>query len=374
MDHAQESMFRHFEEDCLAAKRNQSNKICKSKPIYIFGAGSFGMSVAKILLKDGFNLLGFIESNPRSSEAIGLPVYSWEEIAGDGSTAQLLIGIYNRDMPFDGLRDIALSFGFKNIFMPWDIYSEFGADLGWRYWLSDKATLLQNLDGIERAFQLLADEESKKTLLDICRFRMGLKNEYASFRHSENQYFNELTVSTASLLHTFTYIDCGAYNGDTFHEAVKKFNITSAYLFEPDPSNFTELVKSTKSSGLTPICLPLAVSSRYQILSFSGSGEGGTISEYGDVHIAAVSLDEILPNAKVNFIKFDVEGAEIAALQGAKNLIERSRPALVLSMYHRPSDLWEIPSLLEAYCPSYKFYLRQHFYNSFDSVLYAIPN
>lgn len=374
MDHARESMLSQFKEDCAAVKQAQVHKICKSKPIYIFGAGSFGVSVAKILHKYGFNLLGFIESNPRTSEVVGLPVLSWEQVSGESSAAQLLIGIYNRDMPFDGLWGIAESFGFSNIFMPWDIYDELGVDLGWRYWLSDKTTILQSLDSIERTFQLLADEESKKTLLDICRFRLGLKNEYASFKHPEDQYFNELTVSSSSHLSAFTYVDCGAYNGDTFHEAVKKFNISSAYLFEPDPINFSQLVQSTKESDISPVCLPLAVSGCYEILSFSGSGEGGTISEDGDVHIAAASLDEILPNAKVNFIKFDVEGAEIPALEGAKNLIGRSRPVIVLSMYHRPTDLWEIPALLTTYCSNYRFYLRQHFYNSFDSVLYAIPN
>jgi hypothetical protein len=88
---------------------------------------------------------------------------------------------------------------------------------------------------------------------------------------------------------------------------------------------------------------------------------------------SVISLDELMPNSVVDFIKFDVEGAEVPAVMGARQLIQRSRPVLVLSLYHRPADLWEIPALIASLCPNYNFYIRQHFNNSFDSVFYAIP-
>jgi hypothetical protein len=78
-------------------------------------------------------------------------------------------------------------------------------------------------------------------------------------------------------------------------------------------------------------------------------------------------------NKKIHFIKFDVEGGEIEAIIGAKNLILENRPVLAISLYHRPVDLWEIPELLQKLCINYSFYIRQHFFNSFDSVIYAIP-
>ena len=76
---------------------------------------------------------------------------------------------------------------------------------------------------------------------------------------------------------------------------------------------------------------------------------------------------------KVDFIKLDVEGAEKKALDGAKQLIVRSRPVLAISLYHQPQDLWELPLFLSTICENYKFYIRQHYANSFDSVLYAVP-
>ena len=146
-----------------------------------------------------------------------------------------------------------------------------------------------------------------------------------------------------------------------------------SYLFEPDPSNYRELVREVCASNLAPTLLPLAVSDKYKILSFSSGGEGGAISEAGSVQIAAVSLDEVLINKKIHFMKFDVEGGEIEAITGARNLILKNRPVLAISLYHRPVDLWKIPELLQMICINYSFHIRQHFFNSFESVIYAIP-
>ena len=366
-------LFEIFENECLQLQGAKKSSISRNKPIYIFGAGKFGTSVANALIKNHYNLLGFVETSPRKKMVGDLPVLSWSELSEKDLSAQLLIGIYNRDMPFDQLRKVAQDVGYQDILMPWDIYDELSMDLGWKYWLSTRVFLIQHIQDIRKTYDLLCDEESKKTLLEICRFRLGINNKYSSFKHLDQQYFNSLTLAPFAAANELSYVDCGAYNGDTFLEADKLLPVSSAYLFEPDPVNFQQLVESTKDLALTPVCIPLAVSDRYQILSFSGSGEGGTISTDGDVHIAAAALDEIFPLTNVDFIKYDVEGAEIPALIGSKNIIERSRPVLVLSLYHRPADLWEIPAILSSHCSGYQFYLRQHFYNSFDSVFYAIP-
>jgi FkbM family methyltransferase len=372
MDQSQ-SNFTSFEAKCKSLKHVDIPKISKNKPIYIFGAGGFGKSILNALRENNFDVAGFIETNPKNTQVDGLPIYSWTHFSEEPFSAQIIIGIFNRDVAFDGLINIARTAGFKDIIMPWDVYSQFSDELGWRYWLSCKDVILDATDEIKKTFQILSDEESKKTLLNICEFRLGLNNSFASFKHEDNQYFNSITLSQFVDSSNCVYVDCGAYNGDTFIEADGKLPLGKAYLFEPDFANFEQLVKTVKSSNTSTVCLPLAVSDQYQILSLSGSGEGSTIASNGSVHIAAASLDELMPNSRVNFIKFDVEGSEVPAVMGAKHLIQRSRPIIVLSLYHRPADLWEIPALIASYCPDYKFYIRQHFNNSFDSVFYAIP-
>jgi hypothetical protein len=46
---------------------------------------------------------------------------------------------------------------------------------------------------------------------------------------------------------------------------------------------------------------------------------------------------------------------------------------LAISCYHKPEDLWALPDLIDSLVPDYRLYLRQHTFNSFDLVLYAIP-
>jgi FkbM family methyltransferase len=145
-------------------------------------------------------------------------------------------------------------------------------------------------------------------------------------------------------------------------------------LFEPDSGNFNDLVKAVSKLNIKSTCIPLGIADNYKILSFSSDGgEGSLISEEGNLHIAVAPLDDILINQSIDFIKMDIEGAELLALAGAKKSIEKNRPILAISYYHKPDDIWKIPLWLSEHCDNYKFYLRQHHYNSFDSVLYAVP-
>lgn len=358
---------------CAQVASNEPRRLDPQRPVWIFGAGQFGRDVCTALREAGFDVAGFIETTPRERMVLGLPVVSWAELEPEHVKAQLAVGIFNRGMPLDELANLASAAGFTEIRMPWDIYAQFGKHLGWRFWLSGPEVILDNLAAIERTFLSLADDESRKCLLQICAFRLGRNLGYASFSHDEPQYFNALTLESLAGK-PVDYVDGGAYNGDTFHELANLVDVGNAWLFEPDPENFAALATAVRRMSTRSVCLPLAVADAYRILSFSGgNGEGGTISDDGTVRIAAVALDDVLPTQRVNFIKLDVEGAEIQALRGAAQLIQRSRPVLAISLYHRSQDIWEIPEQLAALCPDYRFYIRQHYYNSFDSVLYAIP-
>lgn len=371
---AAQELFKGFEENVQLLGGFPTQKISKTKPLFLFGSGEFGKAVAKILKANSYTIKGFINTSPKEKVINEIPVFSLEEASQKDLSLPILVCIFNRDMPLDSIENTVREKGFKEVFMPWNIYDEIGEELGWKYWLSSRDFLLNHVEQIESTYELFSDDVSKKTLIDIINYRLGLNTKYASFKHEDRQYFNALTLDRFTSGKTCSYIDCGAYNGDTLIEANQFLKLENAYLFEPDKENYNQLIANVNKAKLKPICFPLAVSDCYQILSFNSNGEGGTIAEQGSVHIAASALDDIFSNTKIDFIKYDVEGAEIQALQGSKNLIASSRPVLVISLYHRPQDLWEIPALLNKLCHHYKFYLRQHFYNSFDSVLYAIPN
>lgn len=366
--------FTSFKQLCEQVARSEARRLKPIRPIWIFGSGNFGRDLCKILTNVGYHIQGFIDSDPKSEKVFDLPVLAWRELHPGQLNAQLAIGIFNRDTPLNELESIAKSAGFIDILMPWELYTQFSTQLGWRFWLKEPGFILDNLSAIENTYRILADDTSRQCLLNICAFRLGQNTSYASFRHSDPQYFNDLTLEPLKG-RKLNYVDGGAYRGETLLALAAQAEVSNAYLFEPDPENFIALVNTIKSTMLLAVCMPLALADSYGTLSFNaGNGEGCAITREGDQHIAAVALDEVLQGHPLDVIKLDVEGGEIAALHGASGLIKRYRPVLAISLYHRPPDVWEIPELLSLICEDYLFYIRQHHYNSFDAVLYAIPN
>jgi FkbM family methyltransferase len=366
-----------IQNEVLALAQRFSEKpakaLLKDEPVWIFGAGQFGRDLCVALKDAGYSVAGFVETSPSTHQVLGLPLVNWQQWSPTHHAAPLCIGIFNRGMPLDELEKLARQNGATDVFLPWDVYHLFKQNLGWRFWLSEPQRILSQLDALAKAMACLSDEISQRCLLDIAAFRLGFNTSYGSFHHTENQYFNPLTLA-ALQNQPICFVDGGAYNGDTYLELCGLAEVQDAYLFEPDPSNFEQLVSNTRHIGHRAQCIPLGLSNSYNILSFNaGNGEGASITENGTSHIAVAPLDAVLGCYEVDFIKLDVEGAELSALQGAHELIHRSRPVLALSLYHRPEDLWELPLALSAMCKDYNFYIRQHFANTFDSVLYAVP-
>ena len=95
-------------------------------------------------------------------------------------------------------------------------------------------------------------------------------------------------------------------------------------------------------------------------------------SNEGETIISADSLDNVLGGKEITFIKMDIEGSEVPALIGAKNIIQTYHPKLAISIYHRPEDVYEIPNLLLEYNPDYVFFVRHYSICASETVLYAI--
>jgi hypothetical protein len=355
-------------------KEKQGGQLSNKQYFWIFGTGQFGRDLHAALLSEGYFVAGFIETSPSSKKFLDLPLLGWKEWSSAHFRNPLCIGIFNRNMPLDLLEGIARKNGATNVYMPWDLYPILEKHLGWRYWLSPSNKILSNLNKLSKAIDCLSDEFSKRCILDIAAFRLGLNTAYGSFQHGEAQYFNNLTLS-AFKGRSICFVEGGAYNGDTYLALSKLTDVYESFLFEPDADNYLKLVSNIDREVNLVHCLPIGLWDSYGILSFKeGSGEGASISGDGTAHIATVDLDSLIGGRSVDFIKLDVEGSEMRALYGAKNLIKQSRPVLAVSLYHRPEDLWELPLILSELCDDYMFYVRQHYANSFDSVLYAIPN
>jgi len=74
---------------------------------------------------------------------------------------------------------------------------------------------------------------------------------------------------------------------------------------------------------------------------------------------------------RIDLIKLDIEGSELAALQGGEKSIRRWRPKLALSLYHRPEDLFSIPLWINSLDCGYRLFLDHYSIHHEETVLYA---
>ncbi len=225
-----------------------------------------------------------------------------------------------------------------------------------------------------KARECFEDKLSKEVFDNIIRYKLTGKLKYlklTSFSESECDSLLGLDRYTS-------YLDLGAYNGDT----VKKYlnlckNLKKIYAFEPDLRNFKKLCAFCEQiSGCEAIPLNYAVYSSDTTLSFSASGNRNSTAiangsyEHKTIEIEAKAPDSVLDS--VDFIKYDVEGLEYEALLGSKKLIKNYQPDLLVSMYHKCDDMFKLPLLVKELNPNYALYLRRLPYiPAWDLNLYA---
>ena len=171
------------------------------------------------------------------------------------------------------------------------------------------------------------------------------------------------------------FVDAGAFDGATSKNFFRHCEQGHSYVFEPNPEQLNNVKEALQAYGDRVELFPYALYDENVTLSFDNQyihASNSMISENGQLKIPARRLDDVLAGRKVTFIKMDIEGSELAALRGAERIIREQRPKLAICIYHKPEDMWEIPSLILQYDPSYKFYVRHYSITYGETVLYAI--
>jgi FkbM family methyltransferase len=96
-----------------------------------------------------------------------------------------------------------------------------------------------------------------------------------------------------------------------------------------------------------------------------------------DTSVMSVTIDDLVKTKKLprmDFIKMDVEGAELAALKGAEHTLRRFKPKLAICVYHRLEDFFDIPDYLASLQLGYRFFLRHFTIHIDETVLFATVN
>jgi FkbM family methyltransferase len=135
---------------------------------------------------------------------------------------------------------------------------------------------------------------------------------------------------------TFTVFDVGANVGEYSAEVLKVFgNSVNVYAFEPSSLTFKELKANLEGTGVKVYNFGLSDRNETRGLYVNGIGFGGTVyqrrldhlgvklSKLEDINLR--SLDDFCKEnnvERINLLKMDIEGHELAALGGAKKLIK----------------------------------------------------
>jgi len=231
----------------------------------------------------------------------------------------------------------------------------------------------EHRESIDEAYDLLADKRSKEVFRGVIEFRKsGRLDILTSTADDRSSVMSEL-------LNFEKYraaADIGAYNGDTAQELTELCpHIEKIFALEPDRRNFRKLAAfAEKEPRIIPI--NAAAWKENTTLIFDDSGNRNAGLDEGDsrrhAEVDAVALDSIL-NERVDYIKYDVEGAEKEAIEGTEATIKKYHPDLLISVYHRTEDLHELILQIHSIAPEYKLYLRRYPYiPAWDLNLYAI--
>lgn len=168
-----------------------------------------------------------------------------------------------------------------------------------------------------------------------------------------------------------TFLDIGAYDGDSAVSFWLAFKPTKIYAFEPSEDNFKRLIINSELIG-DNIVIPvkMGVSDQTGEVSMSNSGSSSKLSTAeGGLLAKVTTINNFAKTEKIErigLIKMDIEGEEMKALLGSDQIIRRDKPVLAISIYHKPEDFFNIKPWLQSICPDYKFIIKKAHPFSFD--------
>lgn len=215
----------------------------------------------------------------------------------------------------------------------------------------------------QAVYDLLADEESRTVYENILAYKLTGKLCYLRAAESDKDTVYRTLLRAADIR---TAADLGAYNGDTVRELMAYApDLQTVWAMEPDRRNFRKLSEfaDTLSSPTVHAC-HAAAWSEATTLAFADSGNrnAGAFAKGKTIEVTALPLDTLLDGHPVDYIKYDVEGAEKEALIGSRQTILSHHPKLLVSLYHRTEDLFAIPLQIHGMNPAYRLYLRRYPY------------
>ena len=341
----------------------------ETRPIVVYGMGNGADKLIKRFEKYNVEISDFFASDGfvRGHSFHGKRVKSFSEIKSEYSDFVVVLS-------FASNREEVIAL-FADIDSKFDLYIPDMPVAGEVYF--DREFYNSNYNDIIKSYNALADKNSRNAFANIINYKLTGKLKYL-----------ESAYSTRDELYTFlngdnftVVIDAGAYNGDTIKESKKYFrNLKKVYAIEPDNKTFAKLQRYCQAeTDISIDAINAAVFDVSGVSGFFGSGNrNSSISstssyEHKDMTVKTAKIDD-LTSEQIDYIKYDVEGAETEALRGSHRTIMEFHPTLLVSAYHRSSDIFALINYISELYDFYDIYLlRLRAVPAWELDIIAIP-
>lgn len=348
--------------------------------LVLFGCGGLGKWTLAGLQDLGLQPLCLSDNNPAlwGKEVGGLPILSPQDAgARFGSEAAFVITIWNGSLDdrmsdrLCQLRAVGCRIVVPAGFLFWKYPEKFLP----RYALDLPHKVLESAPAVRAAFKQFVDTKSQQEFVAQVAFRLNLEFDTLGKKVPDHYFPKDVYPITSDEV----LIDCGAFDGDTIAAFVdlSREQFKHIVAFEPDKLNWGRLQRRLQSFPANVrsriSSRPYAVGATAGKLAFEPTGTDLSVSGIGSDEVECVTLDDSLDGLRPTIIKFDIEGAELSALEGATSTIRRNTPVLAVSAYHQQGHLWEIPLKVVQGSDAYRLFLRPHGTEGWDLVCYAVP-
>lgn len=237
---------------------------------------------------------------------------------------------------------------------------------------------MTHLPELQEVYESLIDEESKKTFRGY--WLGNIANRFSDIVYANTPHYicTGFIPERGSIV-----IDGGVCDGGTtvrFLEMGYK-----VYGFEMDKANYKMARKVAEEKHFTLENLGLGAYNHQMTYTHMPNPGSSRLDLKGSETTQVVTLDSYVREhnlPSVDFIKLDVEGAELDVLKGAATTIARYKPILALSAYHKWDDFWTLMNFVKSIRPDYEFAMRQfviskedgayHFHNGFEEHLESL--
>lgn len=345
-----------------------------NKGVVFYGAGDEAHRLYRNLVRLGMvRLIGVYDNNRKDEKAVlwnNVKFLSREEFSVLDKNTPIIIATKQMDV-FQEMAHDALSLGFECIVTGlWPaIAREYDV-------VKSKEIVNESQKEIETVRNLWDDAESIRVFDSILEYR--LTNNYRLLMNirekNYNQYFPEGEIFEPEKGEIF--IDAGSLNALTIQDLKEwtRDSYSKAYCFEPSAEDRIIVDENINFYNLRAESIDAGLYNKNGSVRFESAVMGvSAICDTGDIEIKVVCLDDYMKTEqqKVTFIKMDIEGSELEALEGAVETIRKDHPKLAICVYHKFTDLWKIPLWIKSRFPQYKVYLRHHSVTNNETVLYA---